>query len=208
MEAQQLILEKAFDLFKRYGIRSVSMDDIASQCGMSKKTLYQHFDDKDTLVHIILVHMVSKSESQCCTIEQKSENAVHEIFLSIDMLQEMFEGINPIMLFDLHKYHQMAYKKLNDHKQQFIYSITKKNIERGIAEGVFRADINVEIMTHLHLHTISMTFEQEMLPRQKYSLVDIQMEVMLHYVHGLATPKGVKLIEKYKQQRAAALQPA
>jgi len=73
---------------------------------------------------------------------------------------------------------------------------------------VFRADINVEIMTHLHLHTISMTFEQEMLPRQKYSLVDIQMEVMLHYVHGLATPKGVKLIEKYKQQRAAALQPA
>lgn len=201
MEASQLILDKAFDLFKRYGIRSVSMDDIASQCGMSKKTLYQHFADKDTLVHMILLHMVQKSESQCCMIEQQSENAVHEIFLSIDMLQQMFEGINPIMLFDLHKYHQMAYKKLNDHKQQFIYNITRNNLERGIAEGLFRSDINVEIMTQLHLHTISMTFEQEILPRQKFSLVEIQMEIMLHYVYGLATAKGVKLIEKYKQQR-------
>jgi hypothetical protein len=109
--------------------------------------------------------------------------------------------VNPVMLYDLHKYHQSAYKKLEDHKNQFLYAITRNNLERGITEGLFRPEINVEIITLLHLFTISMTFEQELFRRQKFSLVEMQMEIMLHYVYGIATQKGVKLIEKYKKER-------
>jgi len=201
MEVQELILKKSFELFGRYGIRSVTMDEVASQCGVSKKTLYQHYADKDTLVYTILVQMITQSERQCGVYQLESENAVHEIFQSLDMLQEMFEGINPVMLYDLHKYHQSAYKKLEDHKNQFLYAITRKNLERGISEGLFRPEINIEIITLLHLFTISMTFEQELFRRQKFSLVEMQMEIMLHYVYGIASQKGVKLIEKYKKER-------
>jgi TetR/AcrR family transcriptional regulator, cholesterol catabolism regulator len=203
MEAQELILKKSFELFGRYGIRSVTMDEVASQCGVSKKTLYQHYADKDTLVYTIMAQMITQSERQCGVYQVKSENAVHEIFQSLDMLQEMFEGINPVMLYDLHKYHQSAYKKLEDHKNQFLYSITRKNLERGVSEGVFRPDFNIEIITLLHLYTITMTFEQELFKSQKFSLVEMQMEIMLHYVYGIATQKGVKLIEKYKKERTA-----
>jgi hypothetical protein len=104
------------------------------------------------------------------------------------------------MIYDLHKYHQAAYKRLEIHKHSFLYNVTRKNLERGIQEGLFRSDINVEIITLLHLYTISMTFEQETFPREKFSLIELQMQIMLHYVHGIVSPKGMKLIEKYKAQ--------
>ncbi|MCU0394414.1 MAG: TetR/AcrR family transcriptional regulator [Chitinophagaceae bacterium] len=200
METPDLILVKSFEQFKKYGIRSVTMDDVAAQCGISKKTLYQHFADKDTLVGTIMDHMIHKSEEQCCRYQHQSDNAIHEIFQSLVMLREMFEGVNPVMIYDLHKYHQAAYKKLDDHKQRFLCDITRKNLERGIAEGLFRPEINVEIITLLHLQHIAITFEQESFPRQKFSLLELQMEVMLHYVYGIATARGVKMIEKYRKQ--------
>ncbi|HSC54724.1 MAG TPA: TetR/AcrR family transcriptional regulator [Phnomibacter sp.] len=201
MEAQELILKKSFELFGRYGIRSVTMDEVASQCGISKKTVYQHYTDKDHLVSSIMMSMISQSEQKCGMYQRESENAIHELFQSLDMLQEMFEGINPVMIYDLHKYHQAAYKKLEDYKHQFLYTITKKNLERGIGEGLFRPELNVEIITLLHLSTISMTFEQELFRTQKFSLLEMQMEILLHYIYGISTSKGVKLIEKYKKER-------
>jgi AcrR family transcriptional regulator len=200
MEQADLIREKAFELFRRFGIRSITMDDVAGHCGISKKTLYQHYTDKDSLVYSVLEQMVKRSEAQCNVIAKESENAVHEIFLSLDMLRSMFGGVNPIMIYDLHKYHQAAYKRLEIHKHSFLYNVTRKNLERGIQEGLFRSDINVEIITLLHLYTISMTFEQETFPREKFSLIELQMQIMLHYVHGIVSPKGMKLIEKYKAQ--------
>ncbi len=200
MEQADLIREKAFELYRRFGIRSITMDDVAGHCGISKKTLYQHYADKDSLVYAVLEHMVNRSEVQCNVIAVESENAVHEIFLSLDMLQSMFEGVNPVMIYDLHKYHQTAYKRLESHKHSFLYNITRKNLERGIQEGLFRSDMNVEIITLLHLYTISMTFEQETFPREKFSLIEMQMQIMLHYVHGIVSAKGMKMIEKYKTQ--------
>jgi AcrR family transcriptional regulator len=201
MPTAAFILEKAFELIRKYGIRSVTMDDVAGQCGISKKTLYQHFADKDTLIFTVMQNMIAHSESQCEKFCAQSENAVHEIFLSLDMLQEMFEGVNPVMLYDLHKYHQEAYKKLENHKNRFLYDVTYKNLQRGISEGLFRSDLNLEIVTVLHLYTISLTFEQELIPPNKFSLLEVQMEIMLHYVHGIVTQRGAKLIERYKQQR-------
>lgn len=201
METAEMILHNAFELFKRYGIRSVTMDDVAAQCGVSKKTLYLHYADKDTLVYTILEAMIRKSEEQCMVYQKHSDNAVHEIFRSLDMLQEMFEGINPVMLYDLHKYHQSAYKMLEEHKQRFLYLNIRTNLERGIAEGLFRPEINVEVITQLHIHNINMAFEQESFPRHKFSLLEMQMQIMLHYVYGLATAKGVKQIEKYESRR-------
>jgi AcrR family transcriptional regulator len=203
METSVIIFEKAFELFKRYGIRSVTMDDVATQCGISKKTLYQHFEDKDTLVNSIMAQMINRSEHQCVVDLRRSENALHEIFLSLQMLKEMFDGINPVMLFDLHKYYPAANKKLEDHKQRFLYSIIKDNLVRGIEEGLYRPEINVEIITLLHLSHIANTFEQESFRMHKFSLLEIQMEVMLHYVYGISTSKGVKLIEKYRKQMLA-----
>lgn len=201
MELSEKILLRSADLFRRYGMRSITMDEIATQCGISKKTLYQHFTDKENLVCCVVEKMIHQSESQCLVDSGRAENAVHEVFLSMDMVRQMFEGINPAMLFDLQKYHSDANSKLEGHKHEFISRQVKANLERGIAEGLYRPDLHIGIITHLHMHIINAMFLTEEIAQLKVSLHEWQTQMMLHYIYGIATPRGVKLIEKYKKQR-------
>jgi AcrR family transcriptional regulator len=201
MEPQEKILQKAFELFKRYGIRSVTMDEIAGQCGVSKKTVYHYFEDKESLVSAVMDNMISKTEICCKTHSQIAENAVHEIFLTADMIQEMMEGINPILMYDLRKYYNTAFAQLEKHKQQFIYSILKANMEKGIAEGLYREDIKVDVLTRYQIHNMAVAFEEDIFPKSKYTVTELDYELTLYNLYGLATSKGAKLIEKYKQQR-------
>jgi AcrR family transcriptional regulator len=201
MDLAENIMIKSYELFKRYGIRSVTMDEIAVQCGMSKKTVYQAFEDKDSLVSAIMEHNIISAETNCKKAQHESENAIHEIFLSLDWVREMFEGVNPILLFDLRKYHSNIFKKLEDHKRGFLHDIFRKNFERGIEEGLYRNDIKIDILVPLRIHTMTLVYEYDLFPTNKYSLYDIDREISLHELYGAATAKGVIFIEKYKQQR-------
>jgi AcrR family transcriptional regulator len=116
MEVKERILVKAHELYNRYGIRSVSMDDIAAQLGMSKKTWYQYYVDKDELVNAVFTGVMEHNREQCTYCQANGENAIHEVFLSFDMLQEMLTNMNPAVLFDKQKYPPSAYKKLQDQK--------------------------------------------------------------------------------------------
>jgi TetR/AcrR family transcriptional regulator, cholesterol catabolism regulator len=201
MQLTETIMMKSYELFKRYGIRSVTMDEIAMQCGMSKKTVYQAFADKDSLVAAIMDNHMQFAEKNCLKAEAESENAIHEIFLSLDWVHKMFDGVNPALLYDLRKYHSSVYLKLEDHKRGFLYDIFRKNMERGIAEGVYRADIKTDIMVPLRIHTMTLVFDNDLFPSSKYTLYEIDKEITLHGLYGLATPKGIELIEKYIKQR-------
>ena len=201
METNEKILYKAFELFKRFGIRSVTMDEIAGQCGVSKKTVYHFFEDKDTLVESIMNDFINKSQNNCNKQQLQSDNAIEEIFLSMDMIQQMIEGVNPALLNDLRKYHNAAYAKLEKHKEDFIHGFVKKNIERGIEEGYYRSDIKMDIITPFYLHSLSLPIEYDIFPKSKYTIADLDAEITLFLLYGLANANGFKLIEKYKQQR-------
>lgn len=201
METNEKILYKAYELFKRYGIRSVTMDEIAGQCGVSKKTVYQFFEDKDTLVESIMVEFIKKSQNDCTKQQFEAENAIQEIFLSMDMVEQLIDGVNPALMNDLRKYHSAAYAKLEEHKQDFMQAFIKRNIERGITEGLYRPDIKMDIITPFYLHSLSLPIEYDIFPRLKYTIADLDSEITIFLLYGLASSKGVKLIEKYKQQR-------
>lgn len=201
MEPKERILVKAHELFSRYGIRSVSMDDIAAQLGMSKKTLYQYYTDKDELVNAVFSSVMEGNKVQCKECQLRGENAIHEVFLSFDMMQEMLANMNPSVLFDMQKYHPSAFKKFQDFRNNFLYKIIKENIEAGIKEGLYREDIDVEILTRYRLHNIMASFDSETFPTNKTNLVYIEQQLLEHFLWGLATNKGQKLILKYKQQR-------
>src|ERR1700712_2218612 len=101
MEAKERILEKSQELFAKYGIRSVSMDDIAAQLGMSKKTLYQYYDDKDELVKSVFSQILEENKKECEHCNKIGDNAIHEVFISFDMVEEMLSNMNPSVLHDL-----------------------------------------------------------------------------------------------------------
>ena len=201
MEPQERILTKAHELFMRYGIRSVSMDEIAAHLGMSKKTIYQFYADKEALVEGVIGIEIGHKEKECGLCRSNCENAVHEIFLSIENMQEMLSGMNTSLVYDLEKYHPKGFRKLTEYRDKFLYSLIKDNLERGKKEELYREDINTDILTKFRLHSVFLLFNPELFPQNKYKLAEVIEEITDNFLYGLVTPKGQKTILKYKQQR-------
>jgi AcrR family transcriptional regulator len=202
MEAKERILIKANELFNRYGIRSVSMDDIAAQLGMSKKTLYQYYTDKDELVDAVFTTIMETNKLQCTECSKKGKNAIDEVFLSFDMMKEMLGSMHPSVIFDLQKYHSNTFNKFQEYRNNFLYKIIKHNLEHGIQEGLYRDDFDVDILTRFRIHSIMLPFDSNIFPNNKSQLLKIEQEILEHFLYGLATNKGEKLILKYKSQRS------
>lgn len=201
MEVRDRIVKKAHELFMRYGIRSVSMDEVASQLGMSKKTIYQFYADKDSLVEDVIDIELHESECTCINHKAHSSNAIDEIFMAMDMMQELLSRMNPSVIFDMEKYHPNAFKKYSEFKNKFLYAMIKQNLEKGKEEGLYRAEVNTEIMTRFRLASTFLVFNPELFPLGKHSLATVIIETTDNFLCGLATAKGQKLIQKYKQQR-------
>jgi AcrR family transcriptional regulator len=168
---------------------------------MSKKTLYQYYADKDELVNAVFEGMLSLNKSQCLETANRGENAIDEVFLSFDMVQEMLSTMNPSVLFDLQKYHPSANQKFLDFKNQFLYKMLVHNLQRGVEQGLYRDDIDIDIMARYRLYSVMLSFNADVFPSNKGNLVHIEQQLQEHFLNGLATPKGQKLIQKYKQQR-------
>jgi AcrR family transcriptional regulator len=201
METQNRIVTKTHELFMLYGIRSVSMDEIANHLGMSKKTIYQYFKDKDSLVEGVINIEIEMHQDEFSKYASISENAIHEIFLTLDTVQEMLKHMNPSVMFDLQKYHTTAFEKFRTHKNTFFYDIIKANIERGKQEGLFRADIDVDVLTRYRLANMFLMFDFEHFPSNKFTPIQIISETTDNFLHGMATQQGLLIIEQYKQER-------
>src|SRR4051812_1265658 len=126
------IQKAAHDLVMQYSIRSVSMDDIAANLGMSKKTIYQYFKDKDELIEEVVDNVINTNQCICNDDRDKADNAIHEIFLVMKMMVEMFKSMNPSVLFDMQKYHPTAFRKFQKHRNEYLYNICSQNLQRGI----------------------------------------------------------------------------
>lgn len=205
IETKQRIQLAAHHLVMQYGIRSVSMDDIASNLGMSKKTIYQYFKDKDELVEAVVDGVIETNQCICNTDRQKADNAVHEIFLVMDMMVEMFKTMNPSILFDMQKYHPSAFRKFQIHRNEYLYNVCRQNIERGISEELYRPEINVEILARYRVETMLTAFNPEFQRSVKQSLLKIEEEIITHYLFGLVSIKGYKLTLKYIEQKEKGL---
>jgi len=201
MNMKERIQQKAEELFWRYGIRSVTMDEIASQLGISKKTIYQFYADKDALVKDIFKGITDENKKKCTYFRGIAENAIHEQYLSSDSAQEIFSNINHSLLFDLNRFHPNVFAEFEKFKKQFLFSIIKENIVRGIKEGLFRKDIDVNIITWLKLEMISGVFHNEEVITGKTKPNKFENEMKDFFLHGICTEKGIGFISKYKQQR-------
>ena len=195
------IKHTAHELFMQFGLKSVSMDDIATKLGISKKTIYQFYADKDALVDDVIQSLIQHNQ-QCCDIDQqKADNAVHEIFLAMDLIMEIFRSMNPSLLFDMQKYYPMAFQKFANHKNNYLYSIIKKNLIRGIAEELYRADLKIDVIARFRVESMLLPFSPEFHTKVKQNLADVEEEITLHFLFGMVSPKGYKLAVKYQQDR-------
>jgi AcrR family transcriptional regulator len=177
------------------------MDDIAVGLGMSKKTIYQYFTDKDELVDAIVDLDIQEIQGDCQACFVHSKDAVEEVFLTMDRMMEHLRSMNPTILYDLHKFHFQSFKKFSEHKNSYLLDVIKKNLDRGIEEGLYRPDLDVDVISRFRLESMMIGFNMELFPPTKYGLVETTMVLMEHFIFGLVTPKGYELILKYQHER-------
>ncbi len=204
MEMKDRIKQKADELFRSYGIKTVTMDEIAARLGVSKKTIYQSFADKDELVDEVMGDLLTHNQTCCNKDRSSATDAIHEVFLAMEMIQQMFQNMNPIILYDIERNHPATYQKFLHHKYKFLFEVIKENIERGKKEELYRADINSDVIAKIRIETMMLPFNQEIFPKNKFNLVDLEQQLIEHYLFGVSTIKGYKLILKYQQQRKKA----
>ena len=193
------ILEGAQKLFSRFGLKSVTMDDIAKDLGVSKKTIYQLYADKNDLVK---AYMENEREDHTKNIEEivkSSKNAIEEIILTMQFMSKTFNRINPNLFFDMQKYHPQSWAIFREFKEKFMTQLVIQNIEKGKSEGLYRSDISTKIMARFRLEQVEMAMNPSIFPADKYNHTEVQIQLLDHFMHGICTLKGHKLINKYKQ---------
>src|ERR1700712_2031435 len=165
MEIKDRIKQKADELYRRYGIKSVTMDEIASQLGVSKKTIYHSFSDKNELVDAVIVDMINYNRGCCQSDRKRSQNAIHEVYLAMKMLQAMFDNMNPSILHDIERNYPATFAKFKEYKYNFLFETFRENIERGKKEELYRPEVNTDVVSKIRLETMLLPFNEELFPK-------------------------------------------
>ncbi|GBL36208.1 hypothetical protein EMGBS15_18030 [Filimonas sp.] len=173
------------------------MDDIARKIGVSKKTLYELFKDKDELVLECIKYMLSDNQYQTEQIFSNSKNAIDQIVNILVIMEKMVRGMNPVCYLDLQRYYPSAAKYLNEHKESFMFQCISDNLKQGIEEGLYREDIDIDIMARFRMESALIVFQHDLFPQETYDIVKVNTQIFAHYMYGIASCKGHKLIDTY-----------
>ncbi|MEZ5012921.1 MAG: TetR/AcrR family transcriptional regulator [Chitinophagales bacterium] len=194
------LIERCERLFMRYGIKSVTMDDVSRELGISKKTLYQHFQNKDELIQKVTENHFTCQRQEMESIIHHSASAIEELLRIASWMHAMSKNLNPGLVFDLRKYHPSAWQVFNEHRYTHILNTMRHNLERGKNEGLYREDADVEILARIYIARVEMFIDNEVFPYDKFPPEKTYHVFMDYHIRGIATPKGIKLYEKIKSQ--------
>ncbi len=196
-EARDRILLGAQQLFMRRGIKSVSMDDIVAALGISKKTLYKWFETKDQLVQAVVSSHLLDAQGSCDQMATSAENAVHEIVLMMKWTKQEHADVHPGIFLEMKKYHAGAYDQWKAHKFQFILSQIERNLRRGIAEGLYRPEVDVAIAARLQLGKIDVIMDAELFPPRQFPMERVMQATDELFLRSVVTAAGLRLLHHY-----------
>ena len=198
------ILLKTRELVVRNGARYVTMDVLANELGISKKTIYQFYADKDALISAVIDFELEEQTLRLKNSQAKAENAVHEMFMLLENIQTIFQNMNPLTISELAKFHVGAFMKIEEHKNVFMHGVIISNLKRGVEQGVYRADIDPEILAAYRLETGFIAFNPAVFPLNKNDIGKVNVQIMEHFIYGVMSPKGLELMEKYKKEKRSS----
>jgi len=174
------------------------MDDIATHLGMSKKTIYQFFKDKNELVIALVKKKLKEDEEQMNDIISRSANVIEEMINMMKCSEDIFSRINPIVIHDMQKYHPDAWKQFQNFKSGVIVQTLEELLSKGIQQGYIRPDIDVKILAKMRVNQVELGFNPHVFPVAEFNTWKVQQQLMEHFNYGICTLKGYKLLNQYK----------
>lgn len=195
MNQDNVFLGKIRELFFKYGVRSVTMDDIARELGISKKTLYQFVSNKSELINKALVlHFEEEKESVAVSIAE-AQNAIEEIILIARKTIRQFKKMHPSSMFDIQKYYPESWEIIQNFKVDFIVKIIQNNLKRGVEEGLYRSDLNIPVISKFYQNMIDFLVNPNSFPAMQYQLSDLYTEFIKYHLNAITSDRGNKILK-------------
>ena len=189
------IVHKVCELYRQYGIRSVTMDDVVQELGISKKTLYQHFKDKTDLVLAVMEYDFNKKNKEYKECFNDQMNAVEEL-INYSLIQlKIIVDHKPTLIYDLKKYYPSVFNHFNKLKREHLYNGLMRNLKRGKDEGLYRNDLNIEMIARLNLMRVESMVNTKMFKQEEIMSRDFFKEILKYHAYGIVSEEGRKILE-------------
>lgn len=195
-EKSQHIMNACLRLFLRYGVKSVTMDDISRELGMSKKTLYIYFKDKNDLVLKVLHGFLSHHKREMNTIVHHHKNAIDQLLAIYEMNAKDLQEVKPMLLFGLKKYYPEAWTVYEEFKRNYLPSCVEDNIKEGIEQGLYRSTVNPRIISLAYTGMINLIFDSDIFSDKEFDFNQLYLELFYYHIRGIASEKGIAYLNK------------
>src|SRR5690554_3180063 len=195
------IIEQAALIFLRHGIRSVTMDDLVKSLGMSKKTIYNYFKDKNELVECIVKTLIERNRKACEVGRLKSKNAIDALMSISEYSMRLFTEIHTSVFYDLQKYHQETWNTIKQHRFEFISDQITENIRRGQEEGIYLSNLNPKTMSGIHLSMVSMMTDSDVFDVESNEYGQLLEQIVLFQLRGIVNDKGREIMKENMKKK-------
>lgn len=189
-------LDCAQELFMRLGVRNVTMDDLVRAIGISKKTMYQSISSKDELVEAVVYRFIEGERARTLAIAASSANAIEEILLVTEQVVQSMQQMKTNIVHELQRYYRKAWRHVEAYQREHVLGQTRRNLERGIAEGLYRTDMDVELIARLHTATSFSLFDERWFPSHEFLPGKVFREFLLHDLRAMVSDKGRALLQQ------------
>ena len=200
MTVKQKIINKSDNLFRTYGLRGVTMDNISSELGMSKKTIYKYFQDKESIATESINFYFSGLISEISRLNKTCKNSIEFSIKLSRFFRSTINDINPLYVKDVKKYYPSLDKIINEYKSKIFFKGVSDNIIRGKKEGYIRKEVDEVILSKLRIEEMERAYDQDVFPYQEYDFRKVQVQFFDHFMRGILTEKGLVVYIKLFNQ--------
>ncbi|MGC9343456.1 MAG: TetR/AcrR family transcriptional regulator [Bacteroidales bacterium] len=197
MEKPEEIYLKVHEMYKKYGVKSVTMDDVSRELGISKKTLYTMVKDKKELVEKVMEHEFENVKTCFKEVfEKEGINAIEQLFEVNYFMRNLLKYYSPSLDYDLRKYYPELFRKMNEWKQEEMYDSVLTNMKKGKSEGIYRDDLNEELIAKLYVTRIMHAHESAIISIEDFIAPEAYKQYFVYHIRGIANEKGIQILEK------------
>ncbi len=193
---QEQIIEKATEMYLTLGFKSVTMDDIAAQLGMSKKTIYQHFATKSELVEAVTMHMFETISCGIDAICHPEKNPIEELFEIKDFVLHKLKDEKASPIFQLQKYFPKIYKTLHGKEFCKMQDCVITNLQKGVVSGYYRDTLDIEFVSRIYYSSVHALKDKTLFSEEAFSLRTLEALYLDYHLRAIVTEKGLAVLEK------------
>ncbi len=195
-EQQEKWLKRVEEMFFKLGIKSLTMDDVARELGISKKTLYSFVESKDDLVSKVMDRHIAQQCKEDEALHAKSTDAVDEMVRIIKQIMADFGQMKPNVVHEMQKYHRDVWERINDFQHTYILNMVRQNIEWGRSEGLYRADFDLETVARFYIAGAMSIFDERYFPKPPYTFDVLFKEFIVNYLHSIVSERGLEILKE------------